>query len=118
MDPKLEDLYSGQGAKIAAMLAYQCLSHQPKVRPTMSAVVKTLERLIEMKDILRHFSFQISIDFFTIYNDPDVLETNLAEEIENCEDWAPPTSGRCCSSSNFWLVGRLAVKIVANWLGF
>ena len=60
MDPKLEDLYSSQGAKIAAMLAYQYLSHQPKVRPTMSAVVKTLAPLMEMKDIPRHFVCEVT----------------------------------------------------------
>ncbi|KAJ8448259.1 hypothetical protein Cgig2_025183 [Carnegiea gigantea] len=59
MDPRLEGQYSAQGAKIAAMLAYQCLSHQPKLRPTMSAVVKTLEPLMEMKDIPRHFVYVV-----------------------------------------------------------
>ncbi|XP_010261848.1 PREDICTED: serine/threonine-protein kinase At5g01020 [Nelumbo nucifera] len=43
MDPKLEGQYSNKGAQKAAALAYQCLSHNPKSRPTMGIVVKTLE---------------------------------------------------------------------------
>ncbi|KAK9275860.1 hypothetical protein L1049_023133 [Liquidambar formosana] len=51
MDPRLEGLYSEKGAQKAAALAYQCLSHRPKHRPTMSTVVKTLEPLIDFDDI-------------------------------------------------------------------
>lgn len=46
MDPRLEGQYSEEGAQKAAMLAYQCLSHRPKNRPTMSVVVSTLEPLL------------------------------------------------------------------------
>lgn len=45
MDPRLEGQYSESGVRKAAALAYQCLSHRPKQRPTMSTVVKTLEPL-------------------------------------------------------------------------
>lgn len=48
MDPRLEGQYSEIGAQQAAMLAYQCLSHRPKNRPTMSVVVKTLEPLLDL----------------------------------------------------------------------
>ncbi|KAM7483905.1 hypothetical protein LguiB_008488 [Lonicera macranthoides] len=51
MDPKLEGQYSMQGAKKAAAVAYQCLSHNPKSRPTMSNVVSTLEPLLGLDDI-------------------------------------------------------------------
>ncbi|KAK9081618.1 hypothetical protein Syun_031401 [Stephania yunnanensis] len=51
MDPRLEGLYSTKGAQKAAALAYQCLSHQPKPRPTMSTVVKALELLQDFDDI-------------------------------------------------------------------
>ncbi|KAK9281272.1 hypothetical protein L1049_004168 [Liquidambar formosana] len=51
MDPRLEGQYSTEGAKKAATLAYQCLSRHPKCRPTMSAVVKTLEPLVDLDDI-------------------------------------------------------------------
>ncbi|KAL3535518.1 hypothetical protein ACH5RR_003979 [Cinchona calisaya] len=51
MDPRLEGIYSENGAQQAAALAYHCLSHRPKNRPNMSAVVKTLEPLKDYKDI-------------------------------------------------------------------
>ncbi|KAA8540240.1 hypothetical protein F0562_024197 [Nyssa sinensis] len=51
MDPKLQGQYSLEGAKKAALLAHQCLSHHAKFRPTMSHVVKTLEPLMDLDDI-------------------------------------------------------------------
>ncbi|KAK4747002.1 hypothetical protein SAY87_026039 [Trapa incisa] len=51
MDPKLEGQYSETGAQKAAALAYKCLSHRPKQRPTMSVVVDTLEPLKDYVDI-------------------------------------------------------------------
>lgn len=51
MDPRLEGQYSEAGAQSAAALAYQCLSHRPKHRPTMSTVVKTLEPLQDYNEI-------------------------------------------------------------------
>ncbi|KAK4365643.1 hypothetical protein RND71_013523 [Anisodus tanguticus] len=51
MDPRLEGQYSTQGAKKVAALAYQCLSHQPRCRPTMCNVVKALEPILDLKDI-------------------------------------------------------------------
>lgn len=51
MDPTLEGQYSNEGAKKAAALAYHCLSHNPKSRPTMSTVVSTLGSVMEFKDI-------------------------------------------------------------------
>ncbi|XP_075084039.1 serine/threonine-protein kinase RIPK-like [Nicotiana tabacum] len=51
MDPRLEGLYSEEGAQKAALVAYQCLSHRPKARPEMTSVVKTLEPLKDYKDI-------------------------------------------------------------------
>ncbi|XP_030538415.1 serine/threonine-protein kinase RIPK-like [Rhodamnia argentea] len=51
MDPRLEGQYSESGARKAAALAYRCLSHRPKMRPTMSTVVKTLEPLKDFDDI-------------------------------------------------------------------
>ena len=50
MDPRLEGQYSTEGAKIAATVAYHCLSHHCKSRPTMGDVVKTLEHVLGMKD--------------------------------------------------------------------
>ncbi|MED6152276.1 hypothetical protein PIB30_090357 [Stylosanthes scabra] len=51
MDPKLEGQYSEMGSRKAAALAYQCLSHRPRNRPTMSAVVRVLEPLQDFDDI-------------------------------------------------------------------
>ncbi|XWS17494.1 hypothetical protein CRYUN_Cryun33cG0072500 [Craigia yunnanensis] len=51
MDPRLEGQYSEMGARKAAALAYQCLSHRAKQRPKMSDVVKTLEPLQDYEDI-------------------------------------------------------------------
>lgn len=50
MDPRLEGQYSEAGAQMAATLAYQCLSHRPKFRPTMSSVIETLEPLKDLED--------------------------------------------------------------------
>ncbi|KAM7513530.1 hypothetical protein LguiA_003113 [Lonicera macranthoides] len=51
MDPRLEGQYSEEGALKAAALAYQCLSHRPKLRPTVTSIVKTLEPLKDFDDI-------------------------------------------------------------------
>ncbi|KAI9191939.1 hypothetical protein LWI28_015795 [Acer negundo] len=50
MDPRLEGQYSTKGAQKAVALAYKCLSHKPKPRPTMSEVVKVLESLQGFED--------------------------------------------------------------------
>lgn len=51
MDPRLEGQYSTEGVKKVAALTYQCLSNNPKSRPTMSNVVKALEPLLDLTDI-------------------------------------------------------------------
>lgn len=51
MDPRLDGQYSVEGSKIAAMLAYQCLSKHPKTRPKMSVVIKVLEPLLDLNDM-------------------------------------------------------------------
>lgn len=51
MDPRLEGQYSIEGARKFAALAYQCLSHHAKSRPTMRTVVRTLEPLLQLKDM-------------------------------------------------------------------
>ncbi|KAK6139687.1 hypothetical protein DH2020_026575 [Rehmannia glutinosa] len=51
-----------RGSKAAA-LAYQCLSHRPKLRPTMSEVIKILEPLKDLDDIqIGTFVFAVSTD--------------------------------------------------------
>ncbi|XP_043711249.1 probable serine/threonine-protein kinase PBL17 [Telopea speciosissima] len=43
LDPRMEGQYSVKAAQKVANLAYQCLSQNPKGRPTMSQVVELLE---------------------------------------------------------------------------
>lgn len=63
MDPKLEGQYSEMGTKKAAALAYQCLSHRPRNRPTMSTVVKILEPLQDFDDIpIGPFVYTVPVD--------------------------------------------------------
>lgn len=50
MDPRLEEQYPVKAAQKVAMLAFKCLSHHPKPRPTMREVVKTLESLQDYED--------------------------------------------------------------------
>ncbi|MED6205084.1 hypothetical protein PIB30_014771 [Stylosanthes scabra] len=58
IDPRLEGQYSTQAARKLASLAYQCLSHHAKNRPSMRTVVKTLEPLMELNDIpIGHFVY-------------------------------------------------------------
>ena len=73
MDPRLEGQYSKEGAKKAAALAYQCLSHHSKSRPTMTHVVKTLEPLLDLKDIpVDFFVYTVSTDGERSQNDKDL----------------------------------------------
>ncbi|KAL2251037.1 UNVERIFIED_CONTAM: Serine/threonine-protein kinase RIPK [Sesamum indicum] len=63
MDPRLEGQYPEIGAQNAAALAYQCLSHRPKLRPTMNEVIKVLEPLKDLNDIqVGTFVFAVSTD--------------------------------------------------------
>ncbi|CAK9147699.1 unnamed protein product [Ilex paraguariensis] len=50
MDARIEGQYSLAGALKAATLAVKCLSIEPKYRPNMDEVVKTLEQLQDSKD--------------------------------------------------------------------
>lgn len=43
LDPRMEGQYSNRTAEKVANLAYQCLSQNPKGRPTMDQVVEILE---------------------------------------------------------------------------
>ncbi|CAH2052280.1 unnamed protein product [Thlaspi arvense] len=74
MDPRLEGQYSETGAKKAATLAYQCLSHRPKNRPCMSAVVSILNDLKDYNDI--------PMGTFT-YTVPNTPEKSLSDNRED-----------------------------------
>ncbi|KAK3130163.1 hypothetical protein QOZ80_6BG0489840 [Eleusine coracana subsp. coracana] len=64
MDPALECQYSCKGAEVAAIVAYKCLSQNPKSRPTMKEVVKALEPVLDMDDffLVGPFVFTISVE--------------------------------------------------------
>ncbi|KAM0939381.1 putative protein kinase RLK-Pelle-RLCK-VIIa-2 family [Dioscorea sansibarensis] len=47
-DPRMEGQFSNKRMQMVANLAYQCLSHNPKGRPTMSEVVTILEPFNDM----------------------------------------------------------------------
>ncbi|PKI41644.1 hypothetical protein CRG98_037951 [Punica granatum] len=51
LDPRLEGRYSTEGARRAALLAYHCLSINPKSRPPMANVLKTLEAILDFDDV-------------------------------------------------------------------
>ncbi|KAK9032319.1 hypothetical protein V6N11_056590 [Hibiscus sabdariffa] len=50
IDPRLEGQFSNRGAQKVVALAYKCLSHHPKPRPTMGDVVKVLESIQGFND--------------------------------------------------------------------
>ncbi|KAK8969320.1 Serine/threonine-protein kinase [Platanthera guangdongensis] len=50
IDPSLDGVYSIKAAQKAVSTASQCLSHSPKLRPQMSAIVETLESLLDFTD--------------------------------------------------------------------
>ena len=81
MDTRLEDQYSTEGARKFAALAYQCLSHHAKARPTMRTVVRTLEPLLELKDIpVGPFVYVVpSEEDKTKVNENDHVEINQGE---------------------------------------
>ncbi|RLM62052.1 serine/threonine-protein kinase [Panicum miliaceum] len=64
MDPAMECQYSYQGAERAAMVAYKCLSQNPKSRPTMREVVQALEPILDMDDYLQigPFVFTVTVE--------------------------------------------------------
>ncbi|XP_061368572.1 serine/threonine-protein kinase RIPK-like [Gastrolobium bilobum] len=84
MDPRLEGQYSEMGTKKAAALAYQCLSHRPRNRPTMSTVVKTLEPLKDFDDIpIGPFVYTVPTDNNEVHKDAKEYESPKERKREN-----------------------------------
>ncbi|KAG7025896.1 Serine/threonine-protein kinase RIPK, partial [Cucurbita argyrosperma subsp. argyrosperma] len=75
IDPRLEGKYSNEGAKKLAAIAYQCLSHHPKCRPSMASVVKGLEAVHSMKEF-------ITEPFVYIVPSEDTNKVNKTVEIK------------------------------------
>ncbi|KAE9608171.1 hypothetical protein Lal_00003624 [Lupinus albus] len=75
MDPTLEGQFSELGTKKAAALAYQCLSHRPRSRPSMSTVVKTLEPLQHFHDVpIGLFVYTVPLDNTQVLRHKDAKE--------------------------------------------
>ena len=83
MDPRLEGQYSEMGARKAAALAYQCLSHRAKQRPKMSDVVKTLEPLQDYEDIpIGPFVYTVPTESGSPKEDKDNKECESKKEFK------------------------------------
>ncbi|KAL2336429.1 hypothetical protein Fmac_010875 [Flemingia macrophylla] len=78
IDPKLEGQYSTEGARKFASLAYQCLSPNAKCRPSMRTVVKTLEPLLELKDI------PVGPFVYVVPGEEDLLKVNEKGKENDC----------------------------------
>ncbi|KAK1631048.1 hypothetical protein QYE76_005363 [Lolium multiflorum] len=76
MDPALECQYSCKGAEVAALVAYKCLSQNPKSRPTMREVVKALEPVLSMDDF-----FPVGPFVFTVIVEEDKV-VDMKVEVE------------------------------------
>lgn len=76
MDPALEYQYSCKGAEVAALVAYKCLSQNPKSRPTMREVVKALEPVLGMDDF-----FPVGPFVFTVIVEEDKV-VDMKVEVE------------------------------------
>ncbi|KAI4990556.1 hypothetical protein ZWY2020_038919 [Hordeum vulgare] len=61
IDSALECQYSCKGAEVAALVAYKCLSQNPKSRPSMREVVKALEPVLGMDDFFPAGPFVLTI---------------------------------------------------------
>ncbi|GMN52989.1 hypothetical protein TIFTF001_022130 [Ficus carica] len=83
MDPRLEGQYSETGAIKAAALAYQCLSHRPKQRPTISTVVKTLEPLKDFDDVaIAPFVYTVPTEITNSNKEGVKKEAKCEEEVK------------------------------------
>ncbi|XP_047322097.1 serine/threonine-protein kinase RIPK-like [Impatiens glandulifera] len=74
LDPRLEGQYSESGAEKAAALAYDCLSHRPKNRPTMSNIVNILEPLKDFYDL------QVGTFVFTVSPEKETGKESVNKE--------------------------------------
>ncbi|XVF89006.1 hypothetical protein PTKIN_Ptkin19aG0096800 [Pterospermum kingtungense] len=81
IDPGLEGQFSNKGAQKVAALAYKCLNHHPKPRPTMGDVVKVLESVQGFEDEF------VGTFVYVVPNESDDSEEFFAQkEIKGSED--------------------------------
>jgi hypothetical protein len=84
MASALECQYSCKGAKVAALVAYKCLSQNPKSRPSMREVVKALEPVLGMDDF-----FPVGSFIFTIVVEEDKaidMKVEVEDKHQNHQD--------------------------------
>ncbi|KAG8047596.1 hypothetical protein GUJ93_ZPchr0008g11837 [Zizania palustris] len=81
MDPAMEDQYSYKGAQEASLVAYKCLSQNPKNRPTMREVVRALEPILDMHDYL-----QVGTFVFTVVVEDDTKDKDKESKLELIDD--------------------------------
>ncbi|XP_051187591.1 serine/threonine-protein kinase RIPK [Lolium perenne] len=88
MDLAFECQYSCKGAEVAALVAYKCLSQNPKSRPTMKEVVKALEPVLDMEDFFPggHFVFTIIVEEDKVVDMTVEVEEKELHHRQNCED--------------------------------
>lgn len=99
IDPRLEGQFSSKGAHKAAALAYKCLSHQPKCRPTMSNVVTILEALQDFNDwFVRPFVYVAPTENSS--NQYPVKDERIRSETE--KDGNEENGIHCHSNNNGW----------------
>lgn len=70
IDPRMEGQYSNRSLQKVASLAYQCLSQNPKGRPTMCQVVETLENLQDLTEGTGNMLLQSCDTAVTLYEVP------------------------------------------------
>lgn len=98
IDPRLEGLFSTKGAQKAAALAYKCLSHQPKCRPTMTNVVTILEALQDFNDwFVEPFVYVAPTE--NPSNEHSVKEKGIQSEGEK---YGNEENGLHCHNDNVW----------------
>lgn len=91
IDPRLEGQYYVNSALKAASLAHQCLSQNPKGRPTMSIVVEQLESLQSTMDLTyTSFTYTVGsgVTIYDVHNQPKV-NGNTTNSSETCNEKLP-----------------------------
>ncbi|XP_058113462.1 probable serine/threonine-protein kinase PBL17 [Magnolia sinica] len=79
LDPRMEGQYSVKAAQKVAALAYQCLSQNPKGRPTMSEVVGILDTFQTLAGSQEDPLIQSGGGFVTLYEVGTITAGNQAE---------------------------------------
>uniref|UniRef100_UPI004063C3EA putative serine/threonine-protein kinase PBL17 n=1 Tax=Tasmannia lanceolata TaxID=3420 RepID=UPI004063C3EA len=80
LDPRMEGQYTVKAAQKVANLAYQCLSQNPKGRPTMSQVVEILENFQMQTENEERTLLQSGGSGLTLYEVPKSTTDNCAYE--------------------------------------